>query len=367
MKAVYKSFIKNEIRLGYALSLIFFVLLLSGCAEDENDELSIEWKDNRAVGINIPEHLLNNTDVAQVKVRLEKSASNILGNYTIKRNTIVFEPLVPLTRGLRYEVYAQQTLVGSVSVPQANGSQTPMVVALYPSVDTLPENLLKIYVHFSAAMQENVALQHLALLNDQGDTIPNVFLNLQQELWNKERTTLTVWLDPGRIKRDLIPNQQMGNPLQKGARYTLSIAEKWKDVQGLPLQQSYKKQFVVGERDDASPQPKLWVIKEPVVNSKKALQIHFDEALDYFLLQETITVWDNKGNKISGSIKVADHQKAIEFMPGQNWKPGRYRLRVASYLEDLAGNNLRHPFDRDITKQQENDKDFVEREFVVKE
>ena len=40
------------------------------------------------------------------------------------------------------------------------------------------------------------------------------FLDLQPELWNAEGTVLTLWLDPGRIKRDLIPNKELGIPLK---------------------------------------------------------------------------------------------------------------------------------------------------------
>ena len=36
----------------------------------------------------------------------------------------------------------------------------------------------------------------------------SIFLELENELWNPEHTQLTLWLDPGRIKRDLIPNQR---------------------------------------------------------------------------------------------------------------------------------------------------------------
>ena len=83
-------------------------------------------------------------------------------------------------------------------------------MAIYPTQDTVPENLLKIYLQFSKPMREGQALRHIELLKNNRDTLPGVFLDLQPELWNVDRTTLTVWLDPGRIKRDLQPNGPIG-------------------------------------------------------------------------------------------------------------------------------------------------------------
>ena len=77
----------------------------------------------------------------------------------------------------------------------------------------MPENLLKIYLRFSHPMREGQSDKYISLIKNGKDTLPDVFLNLQPELWNEDRTVLTVWLDPGRIKRDLQPNLKLGNPL----------------------------------------------------------------------------------------------------------------------------------------------------------
>ena len=66
-------------------------------------------------------------------------------------------------------------------------------------------------------MQEGQALENITVIKNGKDTIPSIFLDLQPELWNKERTILTLWLDPGRIKRDLQPNKKLGLPLELGA------------------------------------------------------------------------------------------------------------------------------------------------------
>jgi hypothetical protein len=48
--------------------------------------------------------------------------------------------------------------------------------------------------------------------------------------------------------------------------------------------------------------------------------------------------------------KVIDLQRVEwRFTPEQPWKPGEHRITIDPELEDLAGNNLRKPFEVDLT------------------
>lgn len=360
------------IRLSKLLSLFFFVpCLLSSCRQNKNDEIKIVWKDSQAVSISIPKTYLSNLPLDSVqtlfRVQLEnQNKTSILGETRFAEDQLLFTPLIPFSRGLSYEIIYRNKEISKVKIPAANIENAPSLVAIYPTQDTLPENLLKLYVQFSNPMREGESLKHISLLNNQNEPIPDVFLPLQPELWNKERTALTIWLDPGRIKRDLIPNQQMGNPLINGEEYTLQISSDWKDIQGLPLKQSYTKKFVVASRDSVSPDPEHWALDLPSAGSSKPLFIQTKEPLDYFLLYETIQISDEMGNRVPGSLNISDEETQVSFIPDKPWSPGRYRLKIASHLEDLAGNNLNKVFDRDITvKQITRDKRTYEKVFVI--
>ena len=61
------------------------------------------------------------------------------------------------------------------------------------------------------------------------------FVELEQELWNRDQTRLTLLFDPGRIKRGVKPNVDMGPVLLEGHRYTLVIDRDLKDANGAPL------------------------------------------------------------------------------------------------------------------------------------
>ena len=90
-------------------------------------------------------------------------------------------------------------------------------------------------------MQEGDELKHIHLIKDGRDTLSSVFLDL--ELWNNERTMLTLWLDPGRIKRELQPNKLLGPPLIKGSHYQLLIDKDWQDAEGILLKEKLGEEF----------------------------------------------------------------------------------------------------------------------------
>lgn len=361
---------QRMIRLSYALSLIFFVCIFPACTREDNKEITIVWNKEQAVGIAIPKRFLDHVPgdaVSNVlRIRVENNTTAMLGEYTASGNHIIFKPLVPLSPGMRYEVLLRNKVIGKLAIMMPDAARAPQLLGVYPTADTLPENLLKLYLQFSAPMREGEAMQHVYLSDDQGDTLENVLLDLQPELWNRERSALTLWLDPGRIKRDLIPNRQMGNPLAKGKQYTLGISGQWKSAGGLPLKQSYQKNFYVGDRDSIIPQPKRWELQLPAAKTRQALGVQFNEPLDHFLLQETIQIVDTNGKPVVGNSKVVSRETGFEFTPDKLWQPGRYRILIGAHLEDLAGNNLNRPFDRDLREPQpQNDKQNFEKAFEI--
>ena len=51
---------------------------------------------------------------------------------------------------------------------------------------------------------------------------------------------------------------------------------------------------------------------------------------------------------MDGSFTLSDKESILKFQPISEWENGNYTITVDSKLEDLAGNNLNHPFDRDL-------------------
>ena len=111
-------------------------------------------------------------------------------------------------------------LVAEFSLPEQPAPSTTNVTEVYPSATTLPENLLRFYIHFSAPMAQGQAYQHITLLNDAGKPIESPFHDLKEELWDREGKRFTLYIDPGRIKRGLKPREE-ARPLQRHSVRTL--------------------------------------------------------------------------------------------------------------------------------------------------
>jgi hypothetical protein len=341
----------------YKLIIFFVLLLLAGCSQKKDTsskEIRVLWKEGRATGLSISMSSLHNVRedslFTQVEIRRAKHDEQpaLPGNYIIHQNELIFEPVIPFTRGLRYQVFVLHQLYGEIEIPKA--TDVPRLLAIYPSQDTVPENLLKIYLVFSKPMLEGHSLQYITLVDRKGAVLPGIFLNLQNELWNEDRTILTLWLDPGRIKRDLQPNKLLGPPLIKGAQYKLMISNEWPDKEGTSLAQTYTKKIVAAVRDTLSPSPGSWKLLVPGKGTKLPLELDLGEPLDYFLLRHAILLIDSNGKIVNGSVQIGSEEMKYYFTPAEPWSRGSYKLQIEARLEDLAGNNLNRLFDRDLRR-----------------
>ena len=64
------------------------------------------------------------------------------------------------------------------------------------------------------------------------DRCTDAFLPLESDFWNADHTRYTVFFDPGRVKRGILPNRDMGRALVAGRQYTLEVNADWPDAQG---------------------------------------------------------------------------------------------------------------------------------------
>lgn len=339
--------------------------MLAGCSPGEaSDEVQIIWRDSLAVGVQIPNSWSHGDDEHPV-IQLSGQNVPMLGAWETGEVGARFVPVIPFTRGMEYSVMSGIRLLGTFRIPMSHNAG-PVVTHIFPQTDTVPMNLLKMYFQFSQPMREGVSRDFVAVLSDL-DTIRDVFLDLQPELWNRESTLLTLWLDPGRIKRDLQPNKKLGNPLAPGRWYKLVVSDQWMDRQGMALAQGVEKRFYVTARDEYKPSISDWQLDIPSAGTNDPLSIHWREALDYVLLTNTVAVASANGKNMNASIKVGRDGRSMVILPESKWEQGSYLLRVEARLEDLAGNNLNRLFDRDLTSDTTvSEVDYHQISFVVK-
>lgn len=292
------------------------------------------------------------------------------GEYSFEGGSLRFMPQFPIEKGIRYRaVFTPDRLPASPEskslsresaqgtgkqvsaeflVPAPPSVPTAFVKAVYPSADILPENQLKFYLHFSDPMSRGLGYQHIHLYNESGKEVDLPFLEIDEELWDRDGVRLTLFFDPGRIKRGVRPHEEVGPSLRVGERYTLLINADWKDAKGNPLIREFRKTFSVGRPDYESPDPKVWSLKLPTANTRESFVVSFREPLDHALVHRLIWIDDSRGEGLSGIIEVAENERQWSFVPDEKWTKGPYNLVVDTVLEDLAGNSVARPFEVDV-------------------
>ena len=273
----------------------------------------------------------------------------LVGSYSVENGALVFRPKYPLAPGPRYRVVfkgAGAPIEKMFDGPVRVAAPPARVERVYPSAAVLPSNQLRLYIYFSAPMSRGEAGQRIHILDADGKPLRDVFLP-GQELWDPNNRRLTMTFDPGRIKRDLTSNTTMGPPIAEGKRYTLLIDREWRDANGAPMAEPFRKPFRGGPAVRQPPDPKTWKISTPPAASRAALVVDFGRPMNYTLLQRMLKISGARGD-VAGSIDVAREESEWRFTPQNPWAAGAHRLIVDTSLEDLAGNKIGQPFDIDV-------------------
>lgn len=273
----------------------------------------------------------------------------IAGRYDMTDDTLSFSPAFGFDPGQDYvaRVWTRQNehALYAFRVPLETTAVPAAVTEIYPSGETLPENILRFYIHFSTPMAPHVAFDHIKLRDAVGTVDDAAFMRFKQELWNADRTRLTVLIDPGRIKRNVATNVELGPALRAGNEYTLSIEGGWPSADGTSVLPGFSKHFTVGEALRALPDVELWQAASPCLGSREPLSIIFDRQFDRHLLIREIRLIADDGRAIDGSIDVGDGEQSWSFTPTEIWSQEEIQLVVSPELEDVAANNFRDLLD----------------------
>lgn len=339
---------------GYKKIIFLFLSLWIFESKAQEYDFYIDWTGEEATAL-----IINVHEFPNLKVRLDGKDQNIAASVVTDKNT-QFTPYFHFTIGATYQVFDGSNMLFSFS-PQKE-IKSPNVVNSFPLADELPENFLKFYIKFDQPMATGHVYDYLHLLKD-GVEIENAFIPLKPELWDTNKELLTVWIDPGRVKRDLGPNKKFGAVLEAGNAYQILISNGLKAANGANLDSVYLKTFIVVNRDEKTPSIDDWSFKIPANNSKEALELSMREAMDYATLN-FLSIFHN-GEEIEGSYMFLSDTE-ISFVPEKDWRIGEYVLRVASKAEDLAGNNLNRPFDLDLQERPNvSEQEYYEINFTI--
>lgn len=286
-----------------------------------------------------------------LRVSVDADAPPMLGTYSIAGRSVRFTPLYPFDPGRQYRVVLTDDalpapLTSTVGLPAQHTMPSTVVARVYPSGDVVPENLLRIYIEFSGPMGRPSGIAHIRLLDEDGREIEGAFLPLDYEFWSPDHTRFTAFLDPGRVKRGILPNQKMGRALKPGHAVTLAISREWRDQHGLPLKDDFTRLLGVGPADTQPIDPAAWRIEPPPPGGRAGLVVRFPEALDRGLLMRALGVRRDDA-VVDGEIVIGGGETEWTFTPQAPWRPGAYQLIALDILEDVAGNQIGRAFEVD--------------------
>lgn len=284
----------------------------------------------------------------------------MFGKHALTDGGLRFEPRFPLQPGQTYTaVFLPGGMTGQKDAPavmrefriaEAPAGEPTRLVQVYPTGDVLPENLLKLYLHFSGPMSRGDSYRHVRLLDADGTPVDLPFLELDEELWNDAGTRLTLLFDPGRIKRGVKPREDSGPALTEGRGYTFVVDPAWPDGAGRPLKEGYRKKFDVGPPDARQPDPQRWSITAPAAGTRDPLVVALDEPLDHAMLERVLAVRFAGREPVRGTVEIGCAETEWRFRPDRPWPAGTYHLVAETILEDLAGNSIGRPFEVDLQR-----------------
>jgi len=279
----------------------------------------------------------------------------VLGGYEIMADRVRFTPRFPPEPGVRYRAIVDLSALLatpapdlpslSFSVARSVKTSAAHVVETYPSPDILPANLLRIYVVFSEPMREGYAQDQVTLLDPSGRPDTAAFFKSPVELWDPSMRRLTVLFDPGRIKREVGPNRELGAPLRQGSRYTLVIGNGMVDADGRPLDATYSKTFAVSAALRTAINPHQWSVRRPGAGARGALTVTSPVSLDWALMARDVQLIAPDGAIVAGRVTIDRHEHRWSIRPSRPWSAGVYNLQVDGGLEDVSGNTIGGPFD----------------------
>jgi hypothetical protein len=288
----------------------------------------------------------------------------IAGTYAWNGDTLLFKPAYPYAPGETYHaIFMRKAFLKTTAVKnQSPGDKSELsfsvpadihplttVESIYPQSASLPENLLRMYIYFSAPMMPGEAYEHINLIRENGTRVEKAFLVIDQELWDTARKRFTLLFDPGRIKRHLKSNIDLGTPLHEGEIYHLVIDSAWRDVNGNALAKSITKTFSVTQAERTKVSTGDWNVIVPMAGSLSDVVISFDRPMNRAMALKHITIKSPSG-VVTGRAQTVD-DTFWKFTPDHPWTEGEYVFAISPLLEDVSGNNLNNVFDLDVSKE----------------
>jgi hypothetical protein len=276
------------------------------------------------------------------------------------RGSVVFVPRFPFDAGRTYRARLDPSklprprqsavVTATLAVPAVATTPTTVVTGVHPAAEVVPENLLRMYLEFSAPMGSRAATDFVRLLEVRGsheEVVEGAFLPIEADFWNPDHTRYTLFLDPGRVKEGILPNRQRGRPLKAGRRYVLEIASAWPDANRLPLAAAFRHEFRAGRLVHAAMKLADWRVTAPTAGTRDPLVVVFPRPIDHAVVMRALAV-EKHAVAVAGAVRLDERDTRWAFTSHEPWTAGDHVLSVQAFLEDPQGNQINVPFEEAV-------------------
>ena len=229
-------------------------------------------------------------------------------------------------------LFALLAIAGGVLQTFPSDAKEPLKISFEPKAETIPANTLRMYFTFDHPARGLVHQSEVTLVGPDGSEIKDAFMNFGQELWSPDGKRLTVFFDPGKIKRNVEAQGDTASPLKEGKSYQIKLA-------------NYVHSFQAGPPVRERLNPRLWKVVEPSSHCGW-LEIRFDRLMDAALLLDQIEVIEaDSGIRISTTKQIQGGGAGLILRPKVKWRVGRYAIVASPILEDVSGNRIGESLD----------------------
>jgi hypothetical protein len=216
-----------------------------------------------------------------------------------------------------------------------DGRANALTAVIFPSGPTVPENLLRIELRFSAPLRLPFTIAQVKLLDNGGREIEHAFLDLP--LPSADGTRVTILMDPGRVKSGLIENRTLGRALHGGSTVTLVVDDAELSAP------THKTWWVTGFASQRL-RPDRWMLDPPLAGTRDALLLHLRAPLSS-TAESLIAIRGPDARRVPGVARLERGETLWRFIPAVPWESAAYSVVTHPELEDTAGNRPCAPFE----------------------
>ncbi|MEM7159666.1 MAG: Ig-like domain-containing protein [Myxococcota bacterium] len=337
-------------RFNAAAALITAAALSIGCRYSDEPEVLRTENDSRLVLNHLSESqrasMASRAGETRVFLDDQESGPGMSGvRASIDGTKLLVDFGFPLKRDHTYTIH-HPALEEALELPgEPREVSEPRVVRVVPDATELPANVLRLYVVFDEPMSSKFKMSEAIEIVDleDGSIVEAALLDIEQPLFDRSNTRLTVIFNPGRTKRGVGSNIEGGAPLEPNRRYALRVIAGLTDAEGDPIEVAFEHVFHTVEPDRRALEPSVWSVQSPGVGTRDPMVIDSGRWLDPYQAGSRIALLNPHGRVFP--LRATSSGQELRFTPQESWAEGCHTLVVSSELEDVSGNRSVRAFD----------------------